>query len=174
VLGVPSYGYISQSTATTLQTRAVPRDDDDESAASDNGAVSSGSSGSSGSLRRRAASQVRVNNDDGGSEDGQVQFRSLVAQGALVRTNVTTSGEHSPRYVGGGGFERHWDACSGTPFLRSAPAGQVITYDDPESLGAKAAFAARMGMRGVNMFDVHGDVDEWALIDGVRAQLGLS
>jgi chitinase len=76
-------------------------------------------------------------------------------------------------YGGCGGFERGWDACSGTPFLRSAAAGQLVAYDDPASIRAKAALAHARALRGVNFFDVHGDVDEWALVDAARRGLGL-
>jgi chitinase len=107
-------------------------------------------------------------NGDGGADNGQVQFRALLAQGALVRAAPGTGG---PAFAGAHGFERRWDACSATPFLRSEAAGQVVTYDDPESLALKARFAADAGLRGVNMFDVHGDTDRWDLIDAARAGL---
>jgi chitinase len=35
----------------------------------------------------------------------------------------------------------------------------------------KAAFAKKMGMCGVNMFDVHGDTDGWDLVDAIRRSL---
>ncbi|KAJ7929904.1 glycoside hydrolase [Mycena leptocephala] len=94
----------------------------------------------------------------------QIQFRSLEEQGALVRGP-------DGAFSGGGGFTRCWDECSSTPFLRSPSTGQVVTYDDPQSLGMKAAFAKRVGMLGVNMFDVHGDTDGWDMIDSVRREL---
>jgi chitinase len=103
--------------------------------------------------------------DDGGDDSGQVQFNELIAQGALVRGAVLDSGVAT--YTASGGFTRYWDDCSSTPFLRSA-SEQVITYDDPESLAIKAAFAAQVGMLGVNLFDVHGDSAEWDLIHAVR------
>jgi chitinase len=49
----------------------------------------------------------------------------------------------------------------------------VVTYDDPESLGLKAAFARRAGILGLNMFDAHGDTTQWDLIDAIRGGLGL-
>ncbi|KIO30248.1 glycoside hydrolase family 18 protein [Tulasnella calospora MUT 4182] len=130
-LGVPSYAYISKSTATRLTGRA----------------------------------SVTVKNDDGGTTNGQVQFNSLISQGALQKRNGA--------YIGAGGFTRYWDSCSSTPFLRSSAADQVITYDDPESLQLKAQFAKEAGIKGVNMFDVHGDTASWELIDAVRSGLGL-
>ncbi|KAG8790576.1 hypothetical protein FRC16_000819 [Serendipita sp. 398] len=50
-----------------------------------------------------------IRNEEGGMENGQVMFRSLVAQGALVR-NVGGGGG----YEGGEGYERRWDECSST------------------------------------------------------------
>jgi chitinase len=143
-------------------------------------------------LAGRASGGVAVKNDDGGMDNGQVQFNSLIAQGALQKKNGT--------YVGAGGFVRKWDSCSSTvrnfstpsfdrangmlpfsliwpfvqPFLRSASQGQIITYDDPESLGLKGQFARKAGIKGVNMFDAHGDTASWELVDAVRKGLGLA
>ncbi|CAA7259874.1 unnamed protein product [Cyclocybe aegerita] len=120
-------------------------------------------------LRTRADSNaVKVINDDGDSE-GQIQFRELVAQGALVRS---ISGD-TVSFTAGGGFERRWDSCSDTPFLRSTASRQVITYDDLESLSMKAAFAKRVGMLGINFFDIHGDTDQWDLITTIRKSMAL-
>ena len=145
VLGVPSYGYISTSHAERLRTRST--------------------------RQTRQSDSVKVVDEDGGS-DSQVQFRQLVRQRALVRS-LPPHGNSSPSYSSSGGFERRWDMCSATPFLRSTSSGQIITYDDPESLGMKAAFAREVGMLGVNMFDIHGDTDECDLIDSIRKSLGL-
>ena len=223
VLGVPAYAYISRSTASSLRQKRV--------------------------LDRRSAN-IRVVNDAGGTDSGQVQFRDLIKQGVLTRTNrvlqSSSSGDDNeslgnPPYPGvetdvdtgcidaedyededdeksqltlslspagglvvapvvldldsspgsvasppstpnvftaasfdgAGGFTRHWDVCSSTPFLRSEFAEQIITFDDPESLGLKAAWAREAGMLGVNMFDVHGDTDDWDLIDALRMGLGI-
>ncbi|KAJ6598935.1 glycoside hydrolase [Mycena vulgaris] len=101
----------------------------------------------------------------------QIQFRELFKQGALVRSSVRDS--YGPVFTGSSGFTRYWDKCSSTPFLRSPSAGQVVTYDDVQSLGMKAAWTKEVGMLGVNMFDVHGDTDSWDLTDSIRRGLGL-
>ncbi|EAU84887.2 chitinase [Coprinopsis cinerea okayama7 len=106
-------------------------------------------------------------------DEEQIQFRDLVKQGALVLA-PSSSNETYPRFLASGGFERRWDFCSETPFLRSASAGQIITYDDPESLALKSRFAKEAGMLGVNMFDIHGDTDDYHLADSIRKALGLS
>ena len=226
VLGVPAYAYISRSTASSLRQKRAPG----------------------------TSANIRVLNDAGGYENGQVQFRDLIKQGALARINripqsssslsspsriddefktfgnhsdpeidiydddidldcssveeyeddetqltlslspadgvmVTVDGDPSPgspvspspppnvfavaSFEGAGGFTRHWDLCSSTPFLRSEFAEQIITFDDPHSLGLKAAWAKEAGILGVNMFDAHGDTDDWDLVDSLRKGLGI-
>jgi chitinase len=103
-----------------------------------------------------------------GRDSGSVQFRGLVNQGVLCRDPYWPGG-----YLGCGGFNREWDACSNTPFLRSDFVDQVITYDDGQSLGLKSALAKDRKLIGVNMFDLHGDTDQWDLVDSVRRGLGL-
>ena len=34
---------------------------------------------------------------------------------------------------------------------------QFITYDNPRSIKAKAAFAKAQGLKGIRMFNTHGD-----------------
>jgi hypothetical protein len=66
----------------------------------------------------KSVAPVLVTNGDGGSEDGQVHFSALVRQGALVKSRKIRHGV--PTFVGGGDFERLWDACSSTvrvPYL---------------------------------------------------------
>lgn len=269
VLGIPSYGYISRSSAAYLQTRA-PR----HSAfrkfrhfgppARGTGRVARGvpmhldgpvgGAPDAGVVQAEGAGAKLVANEDGGTNDGQVQFRDLVRQGILqyvpawsaaaarvasVSSSAAVSGDDSdgsdsghgaggssgdsgdgsddspgsrsgagsddtpPPYSNADtdsdsdpdattlntlsfaghqisnvftalqGFERKWDACSSTPYLRSAAAGQVVTYDDPQSVEMKAVFARYAGLLGVNMFDVHGDTDTWDLTDAMRRGLGL-
>ena len=37
----------------------------------------------------------------------------------------------------------------------------------------KGAFALEAGLKGVNMFDAHGDTSNWDLIDAARKGLGI-
>lgn len=155
VLGLPAYGYISKSRSFLLHGR------NGEDAAVDS---------------------IVVTNENGGTADGQVQFRELIRQGALadrfggasIEDSGVLSAHFNTPYDGAHGYIRHWDHCSATPYLRSAAAGQVITYDDPESIGLKASLAKQLGLKGVNMFDVHGDTDRWELIDAARRSLYYS
>lgn len=145
ILGLPSYGYVSSSTVERLRTRSEPP------------------SGQTSNFTTAAG------NEDG----GQIQFRELIEQGIIVRSTNQFEQRNTayPVFTGSGGFERLWDACSDTPYLRSSSSGQVITYDDPESLAMKAAFAKAVGMGGVNLFDASGDTEQWDLIDTVRRSI---
>lgn len=187
VLGVPSYGYISRSSATSLRTRSI--------AAHPHGALPgikelAESIPNAGLVTINVFNDgvVLVTNEDGGTDNGQVQFRELIRQGILkyIPDSDTSDQDYNRRgpivfaghtisnlFTGFSGFVRYWDQCSNTPFLRSEQARQVVSYDDPQSLEIKATFAKQAGLLGVNMFDVHGDTDHWDLIDGVRRGLGL-
>ncbi|KAJ1309099.1 hypothetical protein OPQ81_004777 [Rhizoctonia solani] len=157
-LGLPSYGYVQTSEAKKLIQRSPSAklgkrwvwDEDD----------------GDGKMRTAGTGLVRVKGGDG-DDSGQVQFKDLIQTGAL---KLDANGN----YVGAGGFNRLWDVCSGTPYLVSQNAKQVVAYDDPQSLGMKAAFARGAGLRGVNMFDVHGDTENWTLTDAIREGLGLA
>lgn len=48
-----------------------------------------------------------------------------------------------------------------------------MTYDDPTSLAIKAYLSKALGIAGVNMFDVHGDTEDYILTDALRLGLGL-
>ena len=116
---------------------------------------------------------MSISTDGDDSDGGQVQFNSLIKQGVLIRQTPSSSNNNIVTFTASGGFTRFWDNCSSTPFLRNQKIGQVITYDDTESLGLKADFVRRYGLLGVNMFDVHGDSEQWDLIDSARKRLDL-
>ncbi|KAF9534200.1 glycoside hydrolase family 18 protein [Crepidotus variabilis] len=154
VLGLPSYGYISSSTASRLRTRATATSKPKKA-------------------KPNLAGVDNIMNEDGATQ-GQIQYKDLIKEGVLKRSNSThLDGQTSTIFTGANGFVRHWDSCSDTPFLRSHSTRQVVTYDDPESLSLKGAFAREAGMLGVNIFDVHGDTGDWELTDAVRKALGL-
>ena len=55
------------------------------------------------------------------------------------------------------GFVRHWDAHAGVPWLYDARTQTWITYDDAESLAAKAAFVRDRGLGGIMIWELSGD-----------------
>ncbi|WVF72941.1 hypothetical protein IAT40_007759 [Kwoniella sp. CBS 6097] len=154
-LGVPAYGYLQKSTASSLKQRrsSFP--------------VPPHKLLANSTSHQARQSYATIYNDNGGSSDGQVMFESLISQGALTWENGG--------YVGASGFTRHWDSCSSTPWLKSEQSGQIITYDDPQSMNLKGQFAAQVGLRGCNIFSLDGDWtgSSWPLTDSVRSGLGL-
>lgn len=106
------------------------------------------------------------------SPDG-ISLSSVSVSGSYSDDGDSEQDDQEFVFEGLQGFTRHWDACSSTPFLKSESSSQIITYDDPESLQLKAEWVKQSGILGVNMFDVHGDTDEWDLVDGLRKGLGL-
>lgn len=61
------------------------------------------------------------------------------------------------------------------PWLKSTHTGQIVTYDDPQSMSLKAQFALQAGLRGCNVFSMDGDWtgSAWPLTDAVRSGMGL-
>ncbi|HEX5487998.1 MAG TPA: glycoside hydrolase family 18 protein [Rhodanobacteraceae bacterium] len=52
-------------------------------------------------------------------------------------------------FIGKHGFVRHWDAKADAPWLWNTSTRTFITYDDPESIAAKAAFVKAHHLGGV-------------------------
>lgn len=146
-LGVPAYGYLQASQADKLYSRRRR--------------------GLPVPPHKQRRAELTVVNGDGGDSDGQVGFNSLVEQGALTLRDG--------QYVGSSGFIRHWDECSSTPWLKSESSGQIVTYDDPQSMNLKGQFAAQAGILGCSVFSIDGDdfKGSWPLTDAVRSGMGL-
>jgi len=167
VLGLPSYGYLYSTTATHLRTRRQAQLPDTAAMATFTSPTISPSAQSTQASETIGSVNVILVDPDG---SGQIQFRDLVHQGVLLRGNSSTNSDGSatlPGFYPSGGFTRYWDDCSSTPYLRSEAARQLVAYDDPQSLAFKALFAKQMGMRGINLFHVHGDTSDADLIRAV-------
>lgn len=52
-------------------------------------------------------------------------------------------------FIGKHGFVRHWDAKADAPWLWNATTRTFISYDDPESIAAKAAFVKAHHLGGI-------------------------
>lgn len=147
-LGVPAYGYLQISDADKLYTRDFRGRNYPIPA-------------------NKRQSSVTLKGEDGSTSSGQIGFATVVAQGALV--------QQGGNWVGAGGFTRHWDECSSTPWLKSEASGQILTYDDTESMNRKGQFAAQAGLRGCSVFSMDGDFVDggWPLTDAVRSGMGI-
>jgi GH18 family chitinase len=73
--------------------------------------------------------------------------------GTWIKLDATAWGEYDywdlkKSYIGKNGFTRYWDAKAQVPFLYNAKTGQWISYDDPQSIAAKAKLVRDKGLRG--------------------------
>lgn len=59
---------------------------------------------------------------------------------------------------------RYWDDTAKVPWLYSEETGIMITYDDPESLAAKAAYVNEKGLGGVMFWETSADTDDAQLL----------
>ena len=76
----------------------------------------------------------------------------------------------------GNGWTRVWDASALSPYLTDDAGGQVISYDDPQSIAAKADYALNArGVAGVFMWDLSMDylgAGQQPLLDAMRGAMG--
>jgi len=61
------------------------------------------------------------------------------------------------------GFKRLWDDAAKAPYLWNADSATFITYDDPESLKAKAEFVKSYRLGGIMYWEHSHDPDELLL-----------
>lgn len=67
------------------------------------------------------------------------------------------------------GFTRHWDEGAQAPYLWNRDSSIVITYEDPESLQAKAQFVSSRGLGGLMYW--HHDHDDGTLLQTMYEHL---
>ncbi|AKC88267.1 hypothetical protein WQ53_07725 [Pseudoxanthomonas suwonensis] len=68
------------------------------------------------------------------------------------------------------GYVRHWDAEAQAPYLWNADSRRFVTYDDPQSLAAKAAFVRERGLGGMMYWEHRHDAGD-ELLDALRTGL---
>jgi chitinase len=52
-------------------------------------------------------------------------------------------------YIGKQGYVRYWDAAAQAPWLWNAQTHRFISYDDPQSIAAKAAYVKAEQLGGI-------------------------
>ncbi|KAJ7503009.1 glycoside hydrolase family 18 protein [Mycena galericulata] len=166
LLGLPLYGYVLDSTNTTLTgsftvPNSIPPND---STPADSGTEIRGSNKKPDQVASppKPAPAATANLQSWYGQE--IPFSSIVASGALVKTSAGT-------YEGGGGFTMGWDNCSDTPFLFNTSQSTVVSYDDTYSLTDKAAFAKSSGMAGCFTWSLDQD-DGTTLQEAIRTALG--
>lgn len=70
-----------------------------------------------------------------------------------------------------GTWPRFWQAEAQVPWLYNASVGVMVTYDDPQSLAAKADYAKTRHLGGVAIWQVSGDDDQHSLVNALAAHL---
>ncbi|OCH94474.1 glycoside hydrolase [Obba rivulosa] len=194
MLGLPLYGYVSQSTQTTLEDIARPppgfllaqyrqqvlglpmRNPKTGEALAcplpeHNAGEGDEEKGRTNPLNG-AHPHVRIRKDVSKAAAGdlsaffgqQIAFNQIVASGALKKSSNGT-------YVQANGYTEGWDNCSDTPYLFNTSKKTVVTYDDTYSLADKAAFAKQNGMAGCFTWSLDQD-DGYTLQDAIRSGLG--
>lgn len=154
LLGNPYYGYISTSTKTTLIQRDLDGNIDQQALLSRRGAPPPS----------RSQIDMEMQKRDVSASTGSINFDALITAGVLTLSGST--------YVAAGGYTKYWDDCSDTPYLANGK--KVITYDDPDSIFDKAAFAKEAGLAGCSTWSVDGDTSDWVLTKATRKGMGLS
>ncbi len=61
-------------------------------------------------------------------------------------------------------FPRFWSATAQVPWLYDAQTGTMISYEDPESLAAKAAYVQEHGLGGIMFWEISQDSPDSALL----------
>ena len=67
------------------------------------------------------------------------------------------------------GMERFWQPEAGVPWLYDADRRIMVSYDDPQSMRLKGAFAHQRGLGGVMFWEVSGDDAEHSLLGALVA-----
>ncbi|KAF8994877.1 glycoside hydrolase superfamily [Cyathus striatus] len=170
LLGLPLYGYVSNSTKTKLTGSLLPDDkmillhkaDVPAAKGEPNVHFLNGTH----ARPKKSDAKVEATADLTSWWGQQIPFSSIVQSGALVKGS-------DGNYQQGGGFTMAWDDCSDTPFLFNTSQKTVVTYDDTYSLADKATFAKQNGMAGCFTWSLDQD-DGLTLQNVIRANLGLS
>ncbi|KAJ7797708.1 glycoside hydrolase family 18 protein [Mycena olivaceomarginata] len=180
LLGLPLYGYVYNSSKTTLANFVLPGSDAELDAEITD--ISKPAPADQTNSAIRGANKKPVDHSESGLAalqsqvsiettanlskwwGQQISFKSLVASGALVKNS-------DGKYYAGPGFTRAWDVCSKTPFLYSTAQKTVVSYDDTSSLDAKTGFAKSNGMAGCFTWSLDQD-DGVTLHNAIRKALG--
>lgn len=73
------------------------------------------------------------------------------------------------------GWEYYWDDFSKSPYLLNTVHTKFITYENPQSVGAKCNYAVNNGLKGVMMWALGQDVveDDQPLLETIGKEMGL-
>jgi chitinase len=75
------------------------------------------------------------------------------------------------RYLSGG-FTTHRDEVSKVPYLYNSTTGVFVTYDDPQSIAAKADYIRSKGLGGAMIWELSADTNDSTLLNSLNQGLG--
>jgi chitinase len=89
----------------------------------------------------------------------------------LNRPYARYGGDHSyaelvSAYIGRKGYARRWDGRARAPYLWNESIRSFISYDDPQSIREKTAYARKLGLGGVMFWELSQDRDG-ELVDAI-------
>ncbi|KAI8989856.1 glycoside hydrolase family 18 protein [Trametes punicea] len=198
VLGLPLYGYVSQSTKTTLQHIARPpagfkleeykqkvlglpvrglacplpqvKVDKEEKDGADSDTKPNMLALTGNHERQQRAGKEKDGIRAAAAGDLSSYFGQQIPFNQIVALGALTK-TSSGTYVAANGYTEGWDDCSDTPYLFDTARQTVVTYDDTYSLGDKALFAKQNGMAGCFTWSLDQD-DGYTLTNAIRSNLG--
>ncbi|KAI5480716.1 glycoside hydrolase family 18 protein [Pseudohyphozyma bogoriensis] len=139
LLGIPAYAISFTTKSATLSTTTVG------GSATKlyqpwNGVVPKGDSADSN------APATDVCGVKSAAYSGQFKYSELISEGRLNAAGT----------AGANGWTRYFDTCTQTPFLFNPSKKNWISYEDSQSVAAKAAYAKSHGLAGTMIFDSTG------------------
>jgi chitinase len=98
-------------------------------------------------------------------DNGLFQSQATPAHGAWDRGTFEYY-NLAAKYIGK--YERHWNDEAKVPWLFDAKSGLMISYDDPQSIKLKAAYAREHKLGGVMIWELSGDDGQGTLMAAAR------
>jgi chitinase len=98
-------------------------------------------------------------------DNGLFQSQATPAHGAWDRGTFEYY-NLAAKYIGK--YERHWQDEAKVPWLFDAKSGLMISYDDPQSIKLKAAYAREHKLGGVMIWELSGDDGQGTLMAAAR------
>ncbi|CEQ41924.1 SPOSA6832_03687, partial [Sporobolomyces salmonicolor] len=151
LIGIPSYAISFTTNSSTLSTTTV------------NGGSSKLFQAWTGVVPKGDSSDItpstNVCNYTTTAHSGHWQYWELIDEGFLSKNGT----------AGRGGYTRYFDQCTQTPFLFNPKKRHFLSYDDPQSAGAKAVRVALPGLIrcGVAKLTANSQRQAWARKRGV-------
>lgn len=105
-------------------------------------------------------------NEDPNKNSGFWKWRNLKSQDVVQQ-------QPDGSYRAGPGWVYGFDDATQTPYIytddnNTTNDPQIISYDDPDSIGLKREYAKQQGMNGMMFWAMYGDTDDGELTEVLR------